>query len=586
MTAAREAIVLPAIFITVAALGGLRIAATIQFVPPPLVSLVLAVLLAGTFIRTGVLAPERLMSAQRSALENISGLVVLVTLFAASVQVFTLVMPESGLLHAVFGIGLFVQLATSLAGVRGPRHLLRSLAILLGSAFVLRFVVLDNLYAADGGWAKRVLTVLVEGASLGSIQYHPTGMMTGYVAFGALVLYMIGLVLLPWAASRSAAAARDLEVPSRELMIALITVTLVASCACDTGTTASGASPAHSARARAREDALTRARVWHPPPVPVAEFDFTANPSGGFAPTDDVACRFTIEKLTGRTPKFHCEVADGRVLKVKYGAYNAELQAEIAGTRLLRALGFPADDMFVVRTVQCAGCPALPFQALRCRERIGVEPLCFIGGIDYAHVRAIAPAVIERRMEGTVIESDEDDGWSWYELDRIDPARGGSTRAEVDALRLIAIVLAHWDNKGPNQRLLCPHGRELPDGGCSEPIAMIQDLGATFGPERVDLHNWRTTPVWRDRATCTVSMSALPYGGATFDEERISEQGRLMLARLLDQLTDHQLTDLFTASRIVEYDEVSAEARDPRAWVKAFREKIKAIKEGPPCPAP
>jgi hypothetical protein len=191
--------------------------------------------------------------------------------------------------------------------------------------------------------------------------------------------------------------------------------------------------------------------------------------------------------------------------------------------------------------------------------------------------------LIERRLAGTAIEGREDQGWSWFELDRIDPGRGGSPRAEVDALRLLAVVLAHWDNKGPNQRLLCPEGKELPDGRCSDPIAMIQDLGATFGPQRVDLENWRHTPVWRDRATCTVSMKALPYGGATFEDHRISEEGRLMLAGLLAQLTDAQLVDLFTAARFVAFDGISAESRDARAWASAFREKVRAVKEGAPC---
>ena len=67
-------------------------------------------------------------------------------------------------------------------------------------------------------------------------------------------------------------------------------------------------------------------------------------------------------------------------------------------------------------------------------------------------------ALIERPLDGDKIEATKDQGWSWYELDAIDPKAGGSTRAEVDALRLMAILLAHWDNKGANQKLLCPAG--------------------------------------------------------------------------------------------------------------------------------
>jgi hypothetical protein len=297
-----------------------------------------------------------------------------------------------------------------------------------------------------------------------------------------------------------------------------------------------------------------------------------------------VSCRFTVQKLSGLTPKFHCQLPDGRVLKIKYGEQNGELQAEVAGTRLLRSLGFSADDMFTVRAVHCAGCPRFPFRSLQCHDRFGLALLCFGGPIDYDQVRTFTTAVIERRMEGTVVEAFDDQGWSWYELDTIDPARGGSSRAEVDAFRLIAIVLAHWDNKGPNQRLLCPVGRELPDGRCAEPIAMIQDLGATFGPARVDLPNWRKVPVWRDRATCTISMSTLPYGGGTFPDRRISEAGRLLLAGLLEQLSARQLEDLFTASRIILYDEIDAEARAAGAWVEVFLDKVRQIRQGVACP--
>ena len=202
MTAVREAIVVPIMFLTVAGLGGLRLGQRVLLVPPPLVSLVLAVMLIGALVRAGVFAPHSLMNAGRSALENLSGLMLLIALYAATAQVFTLVTPERGLLHAVFSVGFFVQLATTLAGVTGRRNLLRSLVVLLGSAFVLRFIVLEGLYAPDGGMAKRVLTAIVEGASLGTIQYQPTGAATGYVAFITLVLYVVAVILLPAAPAR------------------------------------------------------------------------------------------------------------------------------------------------------------------------------------------------------------------------------------------------------------------------------------------------------------------------------------------------------------------------------------------------
>ena len=40
-------------------------------------------------------------------------------------------------------------------------------------------------------------------------------------------------------------------------------------------------------------------------------------------------------------------------MKVKYGRDNAELYTEVAATRLMAALGFPVDRMFVVAAVRC-----------------------------------------------------------------------------------------------------------------------------------------------------------------------------------------------------------------------------------------
>jgi hypothetical protein len=113
---------------------------------------------------------------------------------------------------------------------------------------------------------------------------------------------------------------------------------------------------------------------------------------------------------------------------------------------------------------------------------------------------------------------------------------------------------------------------------------MIQDLGATFGPMRVDLPSWRATPIWRDRSTCTVSMRTLPYGGATFPDRQISEAGRLMLVELLGQLSRKQLRDLFTASRMTVFDRIDAESRSPDAWVKVFLDKVRQIRDGGACP--
>lgn len=215
MTPAREAIVLPAIFLTVALLGGLRVAATVRLLPPSLTALVLAVLLTGTLVRSGVLQPTRLMHGARSALENVSGAVVMLALFAASAQAINAVLPERGLLHAAFAIFLFTQLmtlnATAVDRVTGFRGLL----VLFGSLFVLRHIVVEALYAPDGGLLQRALTAMLSGASLGGIAYEPNARVTGYAAFFTVMLYMTGLALLPSGAARALMRAPEQGLESR-----------------------------------------------------------------------------------------------------------------------------------------------------------------------------------------------------------------------------------------------------------------------------------------------------------------------------------------------------------------------------------
>ena len=335
-----------------------------------------------------------------------------------------------------------------------------------------------------------------------------------------------------------------------------------------------------------RDAALAAARVWIAPATPIAKFDFAVNPpgKGAFDSAADVDCTFKDKKAGGTTPKFYCTLADGETIKVKYGEPNGEIPSEIAATRLLSALGFPTDRMYRVKSVRCKGCPPLPQQAQQCLEKGGPAVVCMQGASE-SRVITFEHAAIERPFDGRKIESADDQGWSWYELEKIDPKRGGSSRAEVDALRLIAVLLAHWDNKGENQRLVCPEGKDRPDGSCAAPLAIVQDLGAAFGPKRMDLPNWRQVSIWTDARRCQVSMSMLPFNGATFTDRQISEEGRQFALKLLRGLSPAQLNTLFTAAGVTSFGHVLTEAHSPQAWTDAFVAKVEAIASGGPCPA-
>lgn len=213
MTAAREAIYLPAAFLTVALLGGLQVTDSVTFAPPPLFALVLAVLLIAVLVRSHALAAHALMNSARGPLENLNGAVLLLALFAASAQAFNLATPSHGLPLVLFSAFLFVLLLNTLVAAPDRVRVLRSLLVIFGSAFVLKFIILAALSDPGGGRLKRVLQVLLEGVTLGTLTQEPLHPASGYIAFFTLLLYLIALAALPATAPPGAST----TVPARRL---------------------------------------------------------------------------------------------------------------------------------------------------------------------------------------------------------------------------------------------------------------------------------------------------------------------------------------------------------------------------------
>jgi len=331
-----------------------------------------------------------------------------------------------------------------------------------------------------------------------------------------------------------------------------------------------------------RNLALRQARVWTP--TDISAVDLAGNPpdATGLLSQPVVRCRYLDGPASGTTAKFDCVLPDGEVVKVKYGN-TGEIHAEIAASRLLTALGFGADRMYMVPRVRCYGCVRTPYYTMKvldyvhARERL-VRSVPEDSYTDFEWVG------VERRLEGAEIEAGDHDGWAWHELEPVDPSRGAN-RAERDALRLFAVLLAHWDNKASNQRLMCL-SPSAPDGrACARPFAYINDLGATFGPNKVKLDHWSKAPIWKDRGRCTVSMRQFPYKGGTFPDTEISEAGRHLIARQLTGLTEGQLVALFTAAHFPEFHGGRGTAADPKSWAAVFLDKVRQIADAGPCPS-
>ena len=324
---------------------------------------------------------------------------------------------------------------------------------------------------------------------------------------------------------------------------------------------------------------LRQAQVWRP--IRTASLDLAAGPDlpGRFPPGASVACDFFDDgkPLTGMTPKFLCKAGDD-VFKVKYGEGNGEVYAETAASRLFWALGFGADGVYPVE-VTCRGCPVDPWLwRTTLRQK----------------ARTYSSATIERKFEGEAIASKSAAGWDWGELDLVDSAAGGAPLAHRDALKLLAVLVQHGDNKPSQQRLVClPGGVRRGGSGlrCDRPFLIVSDLGATFGgagdlsrggKAKMNFAQWSSKRVFKDAASCVGDLDGSIIG--SLQDPAIREAGRRFLAERLALLSEAQIRALFVAARAGDRGETIQSEGVRRAvtvddWVQAFKDKRAEIAE-------
>ncbi len=330
-----------------------------------------------------------------------------------------------------------------------------------------------------------------------------------------------------------------------------------------------------------RADAFRRAQTRVDRAATVSLDDVAFSPTQAVpahALADLVECRYAYDEPSGTSSKFDCVLESGHVVKVKYGR-NSEIHAETATSTLLTTLGYAADHVTIVPRLRCYGCPRFPFLLSRLFRLAHISHPLAPDGFErgYTDFEWVS---VESRFEAPAIETDTVKGWAWYEL-----ARSEAPRADLDAFRLLAAFLAHWDNKSDNQRLVCLDPVPAPpDGICGQPLLMIQDMGATFGPVKVNLSAWRDRPIWLDARECRVTMRDLPFSGATYPDVQISEAGRLQLAQGLAALSDEQVRRMFSDARFHDFYSGTDDEQDLDAWTAAFRSRVDQIVSAGPCP--
>ncbi|TBR25626.1 hypothetical protein EPO15_01865 [bacterium] len=321
----------------------------------------------------------------------------------------------------------------------------------------------------------------------------------------------------------------------------------------------------------ARLDVVRRAQLRQN--VDPSTMDLLNGPQGegAYKLGEAVPCKYEekdpLHPLGGHSPKFPCVDKNGVRLKIKYkGDVNPEVYGEVAGARLLWALGFYAERMYSVKAV-CENCPEDPWTSTKESPRA---------------TRTFEPVSIQKRLKGTEVSENEGEGWTFDELDLVNDSKGGATRAEADALKLLAVFMNHGDNTPNQQALVCLDG----DAGCEKPVMYITDIGGVFGGKGyfASYRHWtRKATIWKDPAKCVADFKGTdPH----FKDPKISEAGRKLLADLLGKLSDKQVKDLFLGARFDDLSKRQPPYVGPDGksrpltvddWVKAFVEKRRQI---------
>jgi hypothetical protein len=360
-----------------------------------------------------------------------------------------------------------------------------------------------------------------------------------------------------------------------------------------------------------RLDAMHAAALFAPKAV--AEADIMTGPAQNPKEfqlhfNDKVICDFATpgSKMGGKTAKFACKITrvesvDGQVqtvtsdmvvqpVKVKFGADDNEVYAEIVATRLMWALGYYADAWFPVR-VECHNCPENPES-----------------GSGAVGTRTYDPATVVRKFSWQKMTeaNNEDEGWSWKELD----TANGRPTYERDGLKLLAAFMQHSDNKPPQQRLVCHtvtvnDKTQPPTTTCDKSVMLVQDVGATFGTgglftsntgAKMNLKGWSGKQVWNKVGTdgapkqCQASLRKSLAAHDGLNDPMISEEGRRFDAGLMCQLSDQQIEALFKSSRAASMPEYHNrdgsfktgvdETSVVQQWVQAFKQKREELAKG------
>ena len=225
-----------------------------------------------------------------------------------------------------------------------------------------------------------------------------------------------------------------------------------------------------------------------------------------------------------------------------------EVFTQVAATRILWALGFPADYQYAALAASCIGCSADPFRDNLKDNKASLRdrPVVF---------RVVA---VERLLPMDIIESQNDETWSWADTAQL-YAGGGWTRQQqvgFDAYRLALGLLAYHNPLDSQNRLACAEWKPGADNPkvCARPVILVQDVGSTFGKpgtfgnSRGDFSGWEGQRVFANPDRCELKY---PLKG----ESTVLKEAQDLLLRRLENLGRDRVKAIFAAARFQMVDQ-------------------------------
>lgn len=374
-----------------------------------------------------------------------------------------------------------------------------------------------------------------------------------------------------------------------------------------------------------RKACLEKSSIMFPQPQ-LTTHDLVQGPQasrGSFTPDQKVNCIFTKHRFSGMSPKFRCHRADvdlkyydrfqnviseakgvdkkdflinllgekitkeegGHVkadkVRIKYtnGSFrHREVFTEVAASRIFWALGFYADQVYMVDT-ECVGCKSHPFAS-------GQEK-----PVD--KTTRFFPSSLERKLEGKEIETKVDEGWDVDELHQLFVSGDHQRKLEIESLVLASNLFNYHGVIDFQNRITCLEGHWNKENGvCDKPVMYIQDLGSTFGGKgfiinpRGDFSKWQDVKVFKDKNKCKVTNK---FGKIKY----ISEDSRLYLWERLQHLTADKIKAIFRVAHFEimdpklrkevykDFSELSKEDLDEKVldiWTAKFMERVEEVK--------